>query len=230
MCPNYEVVVFQPWTVTPPYLGTIAYCYTFKLGLPSHLFILPFSGLLFSFLRPTASPSVVVHRQIALTFHPLPTSYPDANLRPPGSRPYPPPATRQPPLLVPSPRAACLCLPLFPVMLCSPIYPPRPAPGSLSYPDRFACRGSLCASVSLPCPPCVPLQIMASSGPWSCCWVDFRVRARFQGTSTPWKSRALVLSPPSTWTFRLRSDYPHPPPSFLPLPPPLVFIIPPLLV
>ena len=61
VCTNYEVVVFQPRTVTPPYLGSFAYCYTFKLGLPPHLF-LPFYGELFSLLFPTASASVVVHR------------------------------------------------------------------------------------------------------------------------------------------------------------------------
>ena len=27
VCPNYEVVMFQPWTVTPPYVGYVVNCY-----------------------------------------------------------------------------------------------------------------------------------------------------------------------------------------------------------
>ena len=27
VCPNYEVVMFQPQTVTPPYLGSVINCY-----------------------------------------------------------------------------------------------------------------------------------------------------------------------------------------------------------
>ena len=54
VCPNHEMVLFQPHTVTPPYLGSVAYRYTFKLGLPPHLFLLPFHGLFVfpSFLPP----------------------------------------------------------------------------------------------------------------------------------------------------------------------------------
>ena len=67
VCMNCEVVVFQPWTVTPPHLGSVAYPYTFKLGLPPHL-LLPFSGSFFFLLLPTASQSVDVHIQIPLFF------------------------------------------------------------------------------------------------------------------------------------------------------------------
>ena len=28
MCLNYEVVEFQPCTVTPPHLGSVTFCYT----------------------------------------------------------------------------------------------------------------------------------------------------------------------------------------------------------
>ena len=59
-CPNYEVVVFQPQTVTPTQLGSVAYCYIFKLGISPHLF-LTLSVSLFYLLLSTASPSVAVH-------------------------------------------------------------------------------------------------------------------------------------------------------------------------
>ena len=67
ICPDYELVVFQPWTVTPPHLGSVYFCYTFKLGLLPHLF-LQFPRLLFSWLFTTASPSVAVHRQRPLFY------------------------------------------------------------------------------------------------------------------------------------------------------------------
>ena len=66
--PNYEVVVFQPQTVTPTPLGYVAHGYTFKLDLPPHLFLL-FYGSFFYLPIPTASPSVVVRRQCPLLFH-----------------------------------------------------------------------------------------------------------------------------------------------------------------
>ena len=54
MCPNYEVVVLKPWTVTPTHLCYVAYHYTFKLAIPPQLFLLPLSGLFIStsFLLP----------------------------------------------------------------------------------------------------------------------------------------------------------------------------------
>ena len=50
VCTYYEVMVFQPRTVIPPHLASVAYRYTFKLSLPTHLFILPFYGLFFPHL------------------------------------------------------------------------------------------------------------------------------------------------------------------------------------
>ena len=48
----------------------------------------------------------------------------------------------------------------------------------------------------------------------------FRVRARSQGTSTPWQSLAPVLAPPPTaWSFRSRSVYSPSPPIPYPSPP-----------
>ena len=190
MYPNYEVVVFQPWTVTPPHLGYVAYCYNFKLGPPQHLFLLPFSGLFSSLLCRTASPSIDFHLWSPLIFHPLPTSSPGAKRRPPGRHLHPQPASLCCSSLIP----AYLHLTPFPVMARSPLYHPRPEPRSLSEPGGFDRHGSLPASVSMPRPLWVLLRILASSGPWYCCWVDFRARARGQGTSTPYQLRALVLS------------------------------------
>ena len=50
--------------------------------------------------------------------------------------------------------------------ICSPLCSPRYTPSSMSSPGGFAHRGSLRASMSLPLPPQVLLQIMESSGPW----------------------------------------------------------------
>ena len=64
---NYEVVVFQPQTVTPLHLVSVSYRYTFKLGLLPNLF-LPFYRSFFSLLLPTVSPSLSVHCQSPLFF------------------------------------------------------------------------------------------------------------------------------------------------------------------
>ena len=67
LCPNNEVVVFQPWTVTPPHLGSAAIV-ALKLSLPPHLF-LPFFWI---FILPPPSysppPAVPVHSQSPLYF------------------------------------------------------------------------------------------------------------------------------------------------------------------
>ena len=123
-------------------------------------------------------------------------------------------STRRPLLLIPAPRAACLCLPPFPVLFSSPLFHPRPSPGSLSSPGEFSCRGSICASVSLSRPPWFLLWILELSGPWDCCQVVFCENLRGRGASTPWQLRALVLAPPATWPCRRRSRYP-----FTPIPP-----------
>ena len=41
VCHNYEVVEFQPWTLTTPDLGSIAYCYIAYLLDPPHPLLLP---------------------------------------------------------------------------------------------------------------------------------------------------------------------------------------------
>ena len=78
----------------------------------------------------------------------------------------PAPTTRQPPPLVPAPRAACLCLPPFPMPVCFPLFRPQPAPRSLSSPGGFTHRGSLRVPVLLPRPPWVLFWILALSGTW----------------------------------------------------------------
>ena len=125
VCPNYDVVVFQPLTVTPPHLDSVAYCYTFKLGLPSHL-SLPFYGSFFLLLL-TASPSVSVYCLSLLSFHPLPTSSPGAKRHPPGRFPHPPPSTCHPPptslcrsSLRPAP---CACVYRCFLLQCAPPFP-----------------------------------------------------------------------------------------------------------
>ena len=84
--PNYEMVMFQPRTVTPPHLGSIAIV-TLKLALPPNLF-LPFVWI-FLLSPPSyrpAPPSVAVHRQSPLSFSPTPVE----KRRPYGLRPHPP--------------------------------------------------------------------------------------------------------------------------------------------
>ena len=41
VCPNYEVVVFQPLTLTTPDLASVAYCYIAYLLNPPHPLFLP---------------------------------------------------------------------------------------------------------------------------------------------------------------------------------------------
>ena len=42
ICTNDEVVVFQPWTLNPPHLGSSRLTLYFNLALPPHLFLLSF--------------------------------------------------------------------------------------------------------------------------------------------------------------------------------------------
>ena len=130
VCLNYEVVFFQPWTVNPTHLGSVAYRYTFNVGLLPHLFPL-FSGSFFFLLLPPASPCLAIHHQRPLFFRPLPTSSPGVKCCPHGHRLYPPPATDQPPPLFPAPHD---CDAAVSMMVRSPLCSPRPVPRFLSYP------------------------------------------------------------------------------------------------
>ena len=140
---NDEVVVFQPQTVTPPHLGSVAII-TIKLSLPPHLFLPFFWIFLLSPPYYLPPPSISVHRRSPLLFAPalhlilwseaLPTTTA--------------PSTRQPLSLDSAPRAAFLHLPSSP-WLCAPtsLYRPLPVIRSLLAPGEFAHSGSLCASV-----------------------------------------------------------------------------------
>ena len=69
VCPNYEVVEFQPRTFTTPYLGSVAYFYVAYLLKPPHLLLLPSNVL-----PPQMSSSALV---------------PHGIIRPPGHHPSP---------------------------------------------------------------------------------------------------------------------------------------------
>ena len=211
VCPNYEVVVFQPQIVTPLHLRSVAYHCTFKLGLPPHLFLL-FSESFFSLLLPTTSPSIAIHWWSPLCFHPLPTSSLGLKRCLLVHHPHPPPASIRRSSLRPAPCALCLCLYLFPFMVRSPLFRPWPALRSLSSPGCFACRIAFRASI-----PWLALPELSSES-WHrpvlgiVAGVNFCTRVEGQGTSTPCKSRALVLSLPATWPCCRRSGYPVLPP------------------
>ena len=112
--------------VTAPYLGSIDYRYTFKLGLLPYLF-LPFSVLLFYLLLPTASPYVAFHFQRTFFFHPLSTSSTGEKCRLPGFSLHLTPTSLCCSFLRPAPRA-CVCsrsrdgvLPLLPPLTCTQV-------------------------------------------------------------------------------------------------------------
>ena len=105
VCPNYEVVVFQPCTVTPPHLGSCCLLLNFKTIPPAPTFSSAVLWIVFFSIFPTASPSVSVQCQSPLVFHPLPTSSPRTKRRPPGLFPHPPPESLPQSSLHPAPRA-----------------------------------------------------------------------------------------------------------------------------
>ena len=92
VCSNHEVVVFQPRTVTDPYLGSVANITTI-IALMPHLFQ-PCSGSLSPplDLSPIAPPYFTHRCHFFLSLHPL---YPTPHLarswsdRPPGRPPHP---------------------------------------------------------------------------------------------------------------------------------------------
>ena len=111
-----------------------------------------------------------------------------------------------------------------PVPVRSPLCRPWPAPRYLSSPGGFSRSGSLLISVSLPHPPRVPLQLLASSSFGVLVGWIFTKKRSAKAPPLP-DSHAPWSSPPATWPCRRRSGYPDPP-----LPTPLVFMIPYLLV
>ena len=159
VCPNYVVVVFQPWTVTPPHRGFVAYRYTLDIGLPTHLFLL-FSISFFSLLLPTASPSIVFPCQVYLLIF---TRF-RTTLLVQSATHLDVVCTCHPPASV-----ACPWVPLYvpasAAVSCDsnlPIFFPCPAPRSLLDPGGFTHPRSLRVFVYLHHSPWVLLQILAS--------------------------------------------------------------------
>ena len=194
VCPNYEVVVFRPRTVTPPQLGSVEIV-TLKLSLPPHLFLLfvwvfllsPHSYCSPICSRSSSNSSLVCTRSPP----PLPersAAHLDVN------------CTRHPPA-----SAACLCalhhVPVsatVTVTVRSPILCPWPTHRSMLAPGGISRRGYLRASVPPPCPPRVLLQILALSGPRSLVGWIFAggQEARtppLSGSLSPWPSLPTII-------------------------------------
>ena len=106
VCPNYEVVVFQPWTGTALDLGSVAN-YAFYSNPPDPPVSTFFSGYFLSPLSYRPPTSSVNHR-IPYLLHPPPTSSPGAKLRPPGRCLHLPNASLRHSSLRPAPHA-CIC-------------------------------------------------------------------------------------------------------------------------
>ena len=148
VCAKYEVVVFQPWAVTPPHLGYVAYRYTFKLGLPPHLFVLPFYGSFFSpyFLPPPHPQPLSVKDPLFVTrYQPTLPVQSAAHLDVNRSCHLPAYAAH--------PCTACLHLLTFTMTVLSLLFRTWPVPKSLSAPWGFTLRRYLRAYVFLTRPP-----------------------------------------------------------------------------
>ena len=103
-CPNYEGVLFQPRTFPTPHLGSVAYCYSFIYPFLPTLFFSRFLECSFpplSYLPPISSLSSLKPYQLSTAPHFL------FGCEAPPTWTSPAPAARQPPPLVPVPRAAC---------------------------------------------------------------------------------------------------------------------------
>ena len=163
VCPNYEVVGLQHWTMNPPHLGSVN-IFKLKLALLPHLF-LTFVWI-FILTPPSYSPPICIRSLYSYSL--ICTCYPP-----------PLPAQSAAHLDIsrtchPSASAACLCAPVrmtasavFHMTMRPPLFRTRPAPISLSSPGVFTSYRSLRASVKLTWSPIVLLRILASSGPWS---------------------------------------------------------------
>ena len=123
----------------------------------------------------------------------LSTSSLGENIRSLGHRPHPPPASLLCSSPLPAPHAYvwrhfCDCFP-----------PPLPSLDLSRVPVTpwgFRLPHPSVSPVPPPCPPWVLLQILASSGSWFLCWVDFCARVRGQVASNTWHSLSAVLYPP----------------------------------
>ena len=208
VCPNHEVVVFLPQTLTTPHLGSCRLSLQYNLSLPHNLFPYTVSGSLFTLIsyrlpiciRYSSKPSY-------FTRYPLPLLVLSAVYL--GVAPHPPSASLCRSSLRPAPRA-CVCC-----RSCAGALPPLPTSACTQVP--VGPWGVLHVQVH------PRLYVPASSSPRSppntgivrflvSCWLAFCARERYQGASITWKLRALALALPATWKSRRRSGYPDPPP------------------
>ena len=87
VCPEYDMVEFQPRTLTLPYLGSVAFHYILIYPLRPKT-ISPFFWIIPSPIFPTDSPSVAILPLRPLVFHPPHIASPGENRRPPRRCPY----------------------------------------------------------------------------------------------------------------------------------------------
>ena len=191
VCPNYEVVVFQPWTVTATYLGSVAIFNNFILAPPA-----PPVSTVSGYFYITSSSYRPPHQQPFVIITPLcSTCYPTPLLER-SSVHLDVAHTRHPPS-----SATCICAPhrvpessAVSRVRSSPLCRPQPAPRSLSSPGEFSCRVDL----RLPCVSASPSLCVYTSPNILWCLVSllggcFRERLSGQGASTA-KSTARLWS------------------------------------
>ena len=147
--PNFEVVVFQPLTFTPPHIGSRSLILHFNLALPPHHF--PVLFLDHSF--PPCSHRLPIRSRSLLKPNFSPTPQILSRCKAPPNWESPSPATHQPPPFVLAPRAACLrllpllfhCAPPFAALGLHPV-PCQPLGGL----PLMGPSASLCPCLALP--------------------------------------------------------------------------------
>ena len=153
VCPNYEVVVFQPQTLITPDLGFISIVTNFKSS-PSTT---PVSTIFLSrsfpsnVLPPSRKHQFII---ISISLCVAPNTHLLSRHKAPPTWTSPAPTTCQPPPLVSASPAACLHLPPFTVTIFSILCNPRPTTRSLSAPGGFY----VAASIYLPFAPALSSQ------------------------------------------------------------------------
>ena len=180
VCPNYEAMVFQPWTVNPLHRGSVAIV-TLKLALLPHLF-LPFVWI---FLLPPTSYRPTIHGRSLLKSSLIFTRSPSTILDQRSTHIYIDRTFHIPAY------SSHLCAlyrmhayAVVPVTVGPSICRPWPMPRSMSASGGFVCHIPLCLC-------CDPASPSPSSPPnpgivrsmVSCC-VTFSERARGQYDST----------------------------------------------